>query len=94
MVAPELFNCTDAPKHIAVSLVVFTIGFSTVIFTLSRLIKNDANEISSNAKSLAWGIALLFTIEMVAVVAFPEFQVALNCLQVQVGRFDIVVDPI
>lgn len=72
---PEAFSCICVPSQSDVLLVAVTTGFSTVILTESLLICTGAKEISSSAKSLPITCVFIFTIEILAVVFVPEFQV-------------------
>ena len=70
------FNCNAFPLQIAVSLFSVTVGgFATETVTESFSIINSAKEISSNAKSLPSLTVSLFTTEITAVLAPPEFQI-------------------
>ena len=72
---PVVVRVVPVLRQAAVSAMVRTTGESIVIFTLSRLIKTGAKEISSRAKSLPCTKVFLFTIEIRALVLLPEFHV-------------------
>ena len=73
--APVAVSCVEIPEHCITSAIVLTTGVSMFIFTLSLFIETGEKDMSSRAKSLPSIMVFLFTIEIEALVLFPEFHV-------------------